>query len=69
MLAHNYFKYYYKVIAIDKETISARCLPESNKSTQFTANLNRARQTAIYLIIEEAKGTVLYFSQGTVRVL
>ena len=35
----------------------------------FTANLDRAGQTAMYFIIEEAKKTILDFSQGTVKVL
>ena len=36
---------------------------------QFTANLDRARNTRIYFILEEAKESVLDFSQGTVKVL
>ena len=43
--------------------------PKAINQLNFTTNLNRARQTAIYFIIEEAKGTVLFFSKGTVRVL
>ena len=35
----------------------------------FTANLDRAGNTRIYFILEEAKETVLGFSQGTVKVL
>ena len=35
----------------------------------FTANLDRAGNIRIYLILEEAKETVLNFSQGTVKVL
>ena len=35
----------------------------------FTANLDRAGNTRIYFILEEAKETVLDFSQGTVKVL
>ena len=34
----------------------------------FTANLDRTRNTRIYFILEEAKETVLDFSQGTVKV-
>ena len=34
----------------------------------FTANLDRAGNTTMFLIIEEAKETVLEFSQGTVKV-
>ena len=35
----------------------------------FTADLNRAGNTIIYFILEEAKGTVSDFSQGTVKIL
>ena len=35
----------------------------------FTANLDRAGNTRIYFILEEAKETILKFSQGTVKVL
>ena len=35
----------------------------------FTANLQRAGNTRVYFILEEAKETVLDFSQGTVKVL
>ena len=35
----------------------------------FTANLDRAGNTRIYFILEEAKETILDFSQGTIKVL
>ena len=35
----------------------------------FTANLDRAGNTRIYFILEEAKETIFEFSQGTVNVL
>ena len=35
----------------------------------FTANLDRANNTRIFFILEEAKETVVDFSQGTVKVL
>ena len=35
----------------------------------FTANLDRVGNTRIYFILEEARETVLDFSQGTVKVL
>ena len=35
----------------------------------FTANLDRAGNTTMFFIIEEAKETVLNFSQGTVEAL
>ena len=40
------------------------------KATQqinFTTNLDRAENTRIYFILEEAKDTVLEFSQGPVK--
>ena len=33
----------------------------------FTTNLDRAGNTRIYYILEEAKETILDFSQGTVK--
>ena len=41
----------------------------ANQQTNFTANLDRAGNTKIFFTIEEAKETVLDFSQGTVKVL
>ena len=35
----------------------------------FTANLDRAGNTAMFFIIEKAKKTIIDFSQGTVKVL
>ena len=35
----------------------------------FTANLDKAGNTKIVFIIEDAKETILDFSQGTVRIL
>ena len=35
----------------------------------FKANLERAGNTTMFFIIEQAKETVLDFSQGTVKVL
>ena len=35
----------------------------------FTENLDRGGNTRMFFILEEAKETVLDFSQGTVRVL
>ena len=43
--------------------------PKAMQQINFTANLDRAGQRAMYFIIEEAKETVSDFSQGTVRVL
>ena len=39
------------------------------QQNNFTANLDRAGNTAIFFIIEEAKETIFEYSQGTVKVL
>ena len=43
--------------------------PKAIEQINFTANLDRAGNTRFYFILEEAKGTVFEFSQGTVKVL
>ena len=43
--------------------------PKAIQQINFTANLDRVGNTRIYFILEEAKETVLDFSQGTVTVL
>ena len=43
--------------------------PKAIQYINFTANLDRAGNTRIFFILEEAKENVLDFSQGTVRVL
>ena len=43
--------------------------PKIIQQINFTANLNRAGNTRLYFILEEAKETVFEFSQGTVKVL
>ena len=58
------------MIAIDlskQQTLDAdqRAIQQIN----FTANLNRQGNTTMFFIIEEAKETVLDFSQGAVKVL
>ena len=43
--------------------------PRAIQQVNFTANLDCVGNTTMFFIIEEAKETVLDFSQGTVRVL
>ena len=43
--------------------------PKAIQQINFTANLDRAGNTRIYFILEEAKETVSDFSQRTVNVL
>ena len=43
--------------------------PRAMQQINFTANLDRAENTTIFFIIEEANETVLDFSQETLKVL
>ena len=70
LLDYSYFKENYKLIAIDlskQQELDAD--PRAIQQINFTANLDRAGNTTMFFIIEEAKETVLDFSQGTVKVL
>ena len=69
MLDYNYFKNYYKIIAIDlskQEALDAD--PKEIHQINFSENLAQEADTTMFFIIEEAKKTVLDFSQGTVKV-
>ena len=63
LLDYPYFIETYKMIAIDLS--KQKAIQQIN----FTANLDRAGNTRVYFILEEAKETVLHFSQGIVKVL
>ena len=70
LLDYTYVKKYYKMTGIDlskQETLHAesRAIQQIN----VTANLDINGNTTVFFIIEEAKETVLNFSQGTVKVL
>ena len=70
LLDYTYFMNTYKMIAVDlskQQALDAD--PRAIQQTNFTANLDRARNTRVYFILEEAKETTLDFSQGTVKVL
>ena len=70
LLDDRYFKKNYKMIAIDLSKPPALDAdPRAIQQINFTVNLDRARNTTMSFIIEEAKETVLDFSQGTVKVL
>ena len=70
LLDYPYFKDGYKIIAVDLSKQQAlNADPRAIQPTNFTANLDRASKTRIYFILEEAKETILNFSQGTVKVL
>ena len=70
MLDYLYFNDSYKMIAVDlskKQAVDAD--PRAIQEINFTANLDRAGNTRIYFILEEAKETFLNSAQGTVKVL
>ena len=43
--------------------------PKAIQQINFTENLDRAGNTRIYFILEEAKEIIFEFSEGTVKVL
>ena len=70
LLDYPYFVDTYKMIGVDlnkQQALDAD--PKAIQQINFTANLDRAENTRVYFILEEAKETVLDFSQGTVKVL
>ena len=70
LLDYNYFNNYYKMIAIDiSEQQGLDADPKAIQQINFTANLDWDGDTAMFFMIEEAKETILDFSQGTVKVL
>ena len=65
-----YFMNTYKMIAVDLSKQKALDAdPRAIQQINFTTNLDRAGNTRIYFILEEAKEIILEFSQGTVKVL
>ena len=70
LLDYSYFADTYKMIAVDlnkQQALDAD--PRAIQRINFTVNLDRAGNTRVYFILEEAKETILDFSQGTVKVL
>ena len=70
LLDYPYFANTYKMIAVDlsrQQALDAD--PRAIQQINFTANLDRAGNTRVYFILEEAKETILDFSQGTLKVL
>ena len=70
LLDNSYFVDTYKMIAVDlskQQALDAD--PRAIQQINLTANLDRAGNTRVYFILEEAKETILDFSQGTVKVL
>ena len=70
LLDYAFFKNHYKMIAIDLSKQQALYAdPRAFQQINFTANLDRDGNTTMFFIIEEAKETVLDFSQGIINVL
>ena len=70
LLDYSNFKDTYKMTATDLSKQQALDVdPRAIQQINFTANLDRAGNTRIYFILEEAKETILDFSQGTIKVL
>ena len=58
------------MIAIDiSKQYALNADPRAIQQVNFTANLDRAGNTTMFFIFEEAKETVLDFCKGTVNVL
>ena len=65
-----YFKKYYKLIAIDSsKQLKLDAGPKAIQQINFIGSLDWAGNTQMFLLIEEAKETVLVFSKGAVKVL
>ena len=56
----------YKMIAV---YLSKQQQLDADPRAVQQINLDRARNTRVYFILEKAKETILDFSQGTVKVL
>ena len=70
LLDYPYFADTYKMIAADLSKQHALdAAPRAIQQINFTENLDRAGNTRVYFTLEEAKETILDFSQGTVKVL
>ena len=70
LLDYSYFADTYKMNAVDlskQQALDAD--PRAIQQVNITANLDRAGDARVYFILEEAKETILDFSQGTVKVL
>ena len=70
LLDYSYFKDHYKMIAKDlskQQALDAD--PRAIQQINFTANLDQVGNKTMLFITEEAKETVLAFSQRTVKVL
>ena len=57
------------MIVINSKQQALDADPKAIQQVNFTPNLDRVGKTRMFFILEEAKATVLDFSQGTVKVL
>ena len=74
LLEYNYFKDYYKVIAMGLSKQQAletdpKAIQKINVTGKLLQGEDRNDSTTIVFIIEEAKEIILDFSQGSVKVL
>ena len=70
LLDSNYFKTYYKMIAIKLNRQQAHDADsKAEQQINFSANKDRKKNTTMFFIIKEMKKIILDFSQGTVKVL
>ena len=70
LLDYSYYKDQYKIIATDLSKQPALDAdPKAIQQINFTANLDKAGNTTLFFITEEAKEIVWDFSQGTAKVL
>ena len=70
LLNYSYFKENYKIIGIvlsKQQTLDSD--PRAIQQINFTAKLDRDEGATIFFVIEQAKETVLEFSQEAVKVL
>ena len=69
LLDYSYFKKCYKLTVIDlRKQQKLDTDPKAIQQINFTGNLDKARGSTAFFIIEEANETVLDFSKGTVKV-
>ena len=70
LLDYSYFANTYRMIAVDlRKQQALDADPRAIQQINLTADLDRAGNTRVYFILEEAKETILDFSQETVKVL
>ena len=69
LLDYNYFKKYYNMLATDlKKQQALDADPKAIQQINFTEKLDQVEGATMFFITEEAKETVLDFSQGTVTI-